>query len=44
MGEKGVTVIDVIAVLAVVVALVFIATREFPRYDRPALVPPTAAG
>ena len=43
VGERGVTIVDVLVVLAVVALLVFAATREFPRYDERAAPAPTAS-
>ena len=41
--ERGVTIVDILVVLAVVALLVFVATREFPHYDERAAPTPTVA-
>ena len=41
--SRGVTVVDVVIVIAVVALLVLVATREFPHYERLEAPPPPAA-
>lgn len=43
MGQRGVTVVDVIIVLTLIAALAFVASLEFPRYREEAAPTPAAA-
>jgi Tfp pilus assembly protein PilE len=43
MGQRGVTVVDVVIVLTVIAALALVASLDFPRYRQDTAPAPAAA-